>query len=105
VKLGITSWTAPGWLESFKIVAQGFVSPPMFTHGSVATKESITRLLTAAEFTSVDVQPLKFEFTDDISLYLRYMKPSFSALGGEDSENVTSEFLFYSHSPTLSIFI
>ncbi|KAJ7906111.1 hypothetical protein B0H13DRAFT_2333798 [Mycena leptocephala] len=62
--------------ESFRVL-KSVVSPPMFTHGPVATKESITNLLTAAGFTSVDVQPLKFEFTDDISLYLRYMKPNF----------------------------
>ncbi|KAJ7116856.1 S-adenosyl-L-methionine-dependent methyltransferase [Mycena epipterygia] len=70
-KLGITSWTAPGWLESFKVAVPGFVEPPMFTNGPMASKESIIAILTAAGFTNVDVQPIKFEHTDSISRYLK----------------------------------
>ncbi|KAF7341148.1 Methyltransf-25 domain-containing protein [Mycena venus] len=73
-KFGMTSWSSPGWLESVQLGVPGFTVPPMFTNGPVATKESITSLLTGAGFANINVQPVKFEHTDDISRYLNYMK-------------------------------
>ncbi|KAJ6535126.1 S-adenosyl-L-methionine-dependent methyltransferase [Mycena capillaripes] len=73
-KLGMTSWIAPGWLESFKIAIEGFALPPIFTSGPFSSKESITAVLTAAGFTDVDVRTLKFEHTDDMTHYLTYMR-------------------------------
>ncbi|KAJ7812611.1 S-adenosyl-L-methionine-dependent methyltransferase [Mycena olivaceomarginata] len=64
-KLGMTIWTSPGWLDSFKIAIKGFTMPPVFT-GPFSTKESIAGLITAAGFTDIDVQPIKFEHTDDM---------------------------------------
>ncbi|KAK7038335.1 Methyltransf-25 domain-containing protein [Favolaschia claudopus] len=84
---GMTSWTAPGWLESFKIAVKEWTVPPMFTSGPVATKESIENLLTAAGFTQVDVQPVKFQHTDAIARYLNYMGEVFKGvLVGEVGE-------------------
>ncbi|KAJ6537642.1 S-adenosyl-L-methionine-dependent methyltransferase [Mycena capillaripes] len=86
-KLGMTAWTAPGWLESFKIGVQGYSPPPSFTNGPVSSKESITALLTGVGFTSVDVQALKFEHTDNMSRYLRDLRQVFSTvLAGEVGE-------------------
>ncbi|KAJ7126011.1 S-adenosyl-L-methionine-dependent methyltransferase [Mycena epipterygia] len=86
-KLGITSWTAPGWLESFKVAVPGFVEPPMLTSGPMASKQSITNILTAAGFTNIDVQAIKFEHTDAIPRFLKYMKEIFvSVLVGETAE-------------------
>ncbi|KAJ7138112.1 hypothetical protein C8R44DRAFT_868446 [Mycena epipterygia] len=66
-KLGITTWTSPGWLESFTTAVPGFVVPPVFVNGPMASKESIISLLSAAGFTHVDVQHIKFEHTDSMS--------------------------------------
>jgi hypothetical protein len=83
----MTTWISPGWVESVKIAVEGFTLPPLFTNGPVATKESIIGLLTEAGFTSVDVQPLKFEHTDDISRFLKYMREVLKAvLVGEVAE-------------------
>jgi hypothetical protein len=68
----MTIWTSPGWLDSFKIAIKGFTMPPVFT-GPFSTKESIAGLITAAGFTDVDVQPIKFEHSDDMGRYLKYM--------------------------------
>ncbi|KAJ7851973.1 S-adenosyl-L-methionine-dependent methyltransferase [Mycena leptocephala] len=73
-KLGMTSWTAPGWLESFKIAVPGFVVPPIFTTGPMASKEPIISLLAATGFVSIVVEPIAFEHTDNIGRYLNYMK-------------------------------
>ncbi|KAJ6496208.1 hypothetical protein C8R45DRAFT_1094460 [Mycena sanguinolenta] len=49
--------------------------------------ESITTLVTAAGFTNVNIQPIKFESTDDLSRFLRFMKQTFTAvLAGEAGE-------------------
>ncbi|KAJ7154148.1 S-adenosyl-L-methionine-dependent methyltransferase [Mycena filopes] len=86
-KLGMTSWTAPGWLESFVTAVPGFSLPPAFANGPTATKESTTALLSAAGFTNIDVQPIKFAHTDDITRYLAYMKQLFTTiLVGEKAE-------------------
>ncbi|KAJ7031263.1 S-adenosyl-L-methionine-dependent methyltransferase [Mycena alexandri] len=90
-KLGMTSWTSPGWVESFKAAIPGFSLPPIFTKGPMVTKESTMTLLSAAGFTNVDVQPVKFEHTDDIGRYLRYMKEVFpTLLVGENAERYDS---------------
>ncbi|KAJ7813849.1 S-adenosyl-L-methionine-dependent methyltransferase, partial [Mycena olivaceomarginata] len=85
-KLGMTTWISPGWLDSFKIAIEGFTMLPVFT-GLYSTKESIAGLIIAAGFTNVDVQGIKFEHTDDMERYLKYMgevaKP---ALQGEASK-------------------
>jgi len=73
-KLGMTSWISPGWVESFQAAIPEFSMPPMFTDGPVSTKESIATLLTTAGFAHIDVQTIKFEHTDDMSRYLKYMK-------------------------------
>ena len=49
----------------------------MFADGPDLMKESITSLVAGAGFSDVDIQPIKFEHTDDISRYLRYMKEVF----------------------------
>ncbi|KAF7364276.1 Methyltransf-25 domain-containing protein [Mycena sanguinolenta] len=81
--VGMTYWTAPGWLESFKIAVKGFDPGPMFLDGPESMKEAITNLGTAAGFTGVNVQPCKVEYTDDLSRYLSYMKDLFPILAGE----------------------
>ncbi|KAJ7486624.1 S-adenosyl-L-methionine-dependent methyltransferase [Mycena latifolia] len=86
-KLGMTSWNAPGWLESFKIAVAGFVTPPIFTTGSMASEESIISLLAATGFINIDVQPVTFQYTDNIPVYLAYMKRHFAhLLVGETAE-------------------
>ncbi|KAJ7159297.1 S-adenosyl-L-methionine-dependent methyltransferase [Mycena crocata] len=86
-KLGMTSWTSPGWLESFKIAVPGWSVPPMFTSGPMSSKESITSLLTRTGFTNIDVQPCKFEHTDSMTRYLGYMREVFGGvLVGETGE-------------------
>ncbi|KAJ7773616.1 S-adenosyl-L-methionine-dependent methyltransferase [Mycena maculata] len=86
-KLGITTWTVPGWLESMKAGVQGFVEPPMFTNGPMASKDSITALLTSTGFIKVDVQPITFDHTDSMVRYLTYMKIVFAhLLVGETAE-------------------
>ncbi|KAJ7304611.1 hypothetical protein DFH08DRAFT_50388 [Mycena albidolilacea] len=30
-RLGMTIWTSPGWLDSFKIAIKGFTMPPVLT--------------------------------------------------------------------------
>ncbi|KAJ7718639.1 S-adenosyl-L-methionine-dependent methyltransferase [Mycena metata] len=90
-KLGMTSWTSPGWVESFLAGIPGFSLPSVFTEGPTATKESTTSLLTAAGFTNVDVQPVKFEHTQSIGRYLRNMREVFPALlVGETAERYDS---------------
>ncbi|KAF7364275.1 Methyltransf-25 domain-containing protein [Mycena sanguinolenta] len=81
--VGMTYWTAPGWLESFKIAVKGFTMPPIFLDGPESMKESVAAIVAAAGFTRVNVQPVKFEHTDDISRYLRYMKEMFPVLREE----------------------
>ncbi|KAJ7138094.1 S-adenosyl-L-methionine-dependent methyltransferase [Mycena epipterygia] len=86
-KLGITIWTSPGWLKSFITVVPGLVVPPVFVNGPMASKESITSLLSATGFTHIDVQLIKFEHTDSMSRYLRNMKIiSPKILAGEAAE-------------------
>ncbi|KAJ7926159.1 S-adenosyl-L-methionine-dependent methyltransferase [Mycena leptocephala] len=64
-KLGMTTWISPGWVESVKIAVEGFTLPPLFTNGP----------------------PLKFEHTDDISRFLKYMREVLKAvLVGEVAE-------------------
>jgi hypothetical protein len=70
----MTSWTAPGWLESFKIAVPGFVVPPIFTTGPMASKEPIISLLAATGFINIVVEPITFEHTDNVGRYLNYMK-------------------------------
>ncbi|KAJ7021886.1 S-adenosyl-L-methionine-dependent methyltransferase [Mycena alexandri] len=79
-KLGVTSSTSPGWLESMTIAVPTFVPPPMFTTGPFATKESITILLTGVGFTNVDVQSISCDHTEDMSRYFGYMKNMFATL-------------------------
>ncbi|KAJ6622962.1 S-adenosyl-L-methionine-dependent methyltransferase [Mycena sp. CBHHK59/15] len=87
-KLGLTSWTSPGWLDTFKAGIPGYTVPPLLTSGPWASKESITDLLVAEKFTDVDVQPVKFEHTDHIDKFLSYIKSVFSTmLTGETGEN------------------
>ncbi|KAJ7698033.1 S-adenosyl-L-methionine-dependent methyltransferase [Mycena rosella] len=86
-KLGLTIWTEPGWLQSLVAGVPGFTVPPLLTSGPMASKESITNLLTVAGFAQIDVQPLTFEHTDAISRYLGYMKEVFTQLRvGETAE-------------------
>ncbi|KAJ6563644.1 S-adenosyl-L-methionine-dependent methyltransferase [Mycena vulgaris] len=86
-KLGMTSWTSPGWLESFRIAVPGFVEPPIFATGPMSSVESVTSLLTTAGFANIDVQPIKFEHTDSIARYIAYMKEMFKMLlVGETAE-------------------
>ncbi|KAJ7138108.1 hypothetical protein C8R44DRAFT_728278 [Mycena epipterygia] len=62
-KLGITTWTSPGWLKS------------------------ITSLLSATGFTHIDAQYIKFEHTDSMPWYLRNMKIIFpKILPGDAAE-------------------
>ncbi|KAF8198822.1 S-adenosyl-L-methionine-dependent methyltransferase [Mycena galopus ATCC 62051] len=75
--VGLTYWTSPGWLESFKVSVKSFTVPPMFADGSDLMKESITSLVAGAGFSDVDIQSIKFEHTEDISRYLRNMKEVF----------------------------
>ncbi|KAJ7138085.1 S-adenosyl-L-methionine-dependent methyltransferase [Mycena epipterygia] len=84
-KLGITTWTSPGWLESFTIAIPGLVVPPVFVNGPMASKESITSLLSATGFTHIDVQHIKFEHTDSMPRYLRNMKIIFPKILAEDA--------------------
>ncbi|KAJ7485087.1 S-adenosyl-L-methionine-dependent methyltransferase [Mycena galericulata] len=79
-KLGFTTWTAPGWLETLKAGVAGFVEPPMFTSGPMASEDSITSLLGAAGFINIQVQPIKFQHTDGIARFLNYMKVVFAHL-------------------------
>ncbi|KAJ6496206.1 S-adenosyl-L-methionine-dependent methyltransferase [Mycena sanguinolenta] len=81
--VGMTYWVAPGWLESFKIAVKGFTVPAIFFDGPESMKESITTLVSAAGFTGVNIHPCKFEHTDDLSRYLKYMKDLFPGLAGE----------------------
>jgi hypothetical protein len=85
----MTTWISPGWLDSFKIAIEGFTMPPVFT-GVYSTKESIAGLITAAGFTNVDVQSIKFEHTDDMGRYLKYMgevaKPALQGEAGKKYE-------------------
>ncbi|KAF8198845.1 S-adenosyl-L-methionine-dependent methyltransferase [Mycena galopus ATCC 62051] len=78
--VGLTYWTSPGWLESFKVSMKSFTVPPIFADGPDSMKESITRLVAGAGFGDVDIQLIKFEHTDDISRYLRYMKEVFKTV-------------------------
>ncbi|KAJ7223848.1 S-adenosyl-L-methionine-dependent methyltransferase [Mycena haematopus] len=86
-KIGLTYWVAPGWLESFKIAVKVFTPPRTLLDGPEPMQESITTLLTATGFTGINIQPIKFEHTDDMSLYLKRMKDVFTApLAGEGGE-------------------
>ncbi|KAJ7698029.1 hypothetical protein B0H17DRAFT_1197020 [Mycena rosella] len=60
-----------------------FAVPPSFTSGPMASKESITNLLTAGVFVHIDVQPLTFEHTDNVSRFVAYMKEVFAPLLGD----------------------
>ncbi|KAJ6489676.1 S-adenosyl-L-methionine-dependent methyltransferase [Mycena vitilis] len=86
-KLGLTAWTAPGWLESFKLGVPGFVPPPMFATSPEAQNETLSALLAAAGFTHIEVQPVKFEHRDDLGRYLEYMRGPFKdVLKGEKGD-------------------
>ncbi|KAF7324014.1 Methyltransf-25 domain-containing protein [Mycena kentingensis (nom. inval.)] len=87
--LGITSWTAPGWLDSMVHGCPGFAAPPLLTSGPTSTKESTTALLAAAGFPpeSVVVTPVEFTHRDDVTRFLRYMGEIFKGvLGGEGGD-------------------
>ncbi|KAJ7649141.1 S-adenosyl-L-methionine-dependent methyltransferase [Mycena polygramma] len=84
-KFGVTSWVAPGWLDSFRIAIDGFATPPMFAKGG--TNDALPPALTAAGFTDVEVQTVKFDCTNDMTHYLRYMREVFKmVLVGEVAE-------------------
>ncbi|KAJ7665060.1 S-adenosyl-L-methionine-dependent methyltransferase [Mycena polygramma] len=83
-KLGLTAWTAPGWLESFKLGVPGFVPPSIFTTDQ---GHALSALLAAAGFTHIEVQPVKFEHRDDMGRYLEYMRGPFTdVLKGEKGD-------------------
>ena len=78
--IGLTTWIAPGWLDSFKRGVPTFVEPPLFKSGPMATEESITHLLTGAGFTQVNVRPIAFEHTDAMERFLRYIGVMFKTI-------------------------
>ncbi|KAJ7193847.1 S-adenosyl-L-methionine-dependent methyltransferase [Mycena pura] len=78
--IGFTSWTAPGWLDSFKHGVPGFVEPPFLKSAPTATEESITGLLTGAGFTRVNVQPIVFEQTDTMARCLPFLGEAFKTI-------------------------
>ncbi|KAJ7150464.1 S-adenosyl-L-methionine-dependent methyltransferase [Mycena crocata] len=72
-KVGMTSWTAPGWVPSFKIAVPTYAPPPALTNGPMSSKESITTLLAATGFTNIDVQVCKFDHQDHMPHFLAFM--------------------------------
>ncbi|KAJ7641587.1 S-adenosyl-L-methionine-dependent methyltransferase [Roridomyces roridus] len=84
---GFTVWTEPGWLESMKAGVPGYVPPPIFLPGPITSPESIKTMLTSAGFTAINVEPMTFEHTDDMTQFLADMKKLFNnVLAGEKGE-------------------
>ncbi|KAJ7052130.1 S-adenosyl-L-methionine-dependent methyltransferase [Mycena amicta] len=77
--LGMTSWIAPGWLDTMLHGCPDFSPPARLTTGPTATKESVTALLVDAGFPteSINVQVLAFEHVDEVEHVVRYMKHMF----------------------------
>ncbi|KAJ7097156.1 S-adenosyl-L-methionine-dependent methyltransferase [Mycena belliarum] len=74
-KVGITTWTAPGWVTSLQSVFPSWAPPPLFVSGPLASKGAITSLLSATGYVGIEVQPVSFEYTESMSRYLKYMRP------------------------------
>ncbi|KAJ7097147.1 S-adenosyl-L-methionine-dependent methyltransferase [Mycena belliarum] len=88
-KVGMTTWTGPGWLTSIQAFFPSWAPPPLFTSGPMASKESITGLLSAVGFVGIEVKPISFEHTESVSRYLKYTKPLLEKLlvnTGEETE-------------------
>ncbi|KAJ7073641.1 S-adenosyl-L-methionine-dependent methyltransferase [Mycena amicta] len=88
--LGMTSWIAPGWLDTMLHGCPGFSPPAPLTTGPAATKENVTALLVDAGFSteSIIVQVLAFEHVDEVEHFVRYMKHMFGngPLAGENGK-------------------
>ncbi|KAJ7073234.1 S-adenosyl-L-methionine-dependent methyltransferase [Mycena belliarum] len=85
--LGMTAGTTPHWLASLQAVVPDFATPPIFTTGPMASKESITGLLAGAGFARINVQLVTFHYKDTMPAHIRYMKQMFpQVLVGEAAE-------------------